>query len=56
MFSFKDAAGDIKQVNSDGCVDTENQLGYRYDDTAPPEGVVVAEEPLSRRRPTCHPR
>jgi tyrosinase len=45
VFSFRDATGNIQEVNSDGCVETENQLGYRYDDIAPPEGIVAEEIP-----------
>jgi tyrosinase len=35
-FSFRDATGAVKKVTADGCVNTVQQLGYRYDNVNPP--------------------
>lgn len=35
-FSFRDAGGALEKVKADGCVDAENQLGYRYEDVTRP--------------------
>ena len=67
-FRFKDAAGAVATVTADGCVDTEGQLGYRYDDVArrsrrpglearavPTEGVPMPEPPICPRRSSAPP-
>jgi len=57
-FHFRDAAGGDATVTADGCVDTEDQLGYRYDDVARPaqptprlEARAVAAEEVAMVEP-----
>lgn len=47
-FNFRDATASTAVVDSDGCVDTVGQLGYRYDDTAPPTPTPGAAVRLRR--------
>ncbi|MEY2474008.1 MAG: tyrosinase [Actinomycetota bacterium] len=48
-FFFRDAAGATRQVVSNECVDTVGQLGYRYDDVAPPLPVTATETTRTAR-------
>ena len=49
-FDFRTMPGATAQVNADGCVDTVNQLGYRYDDVSPPEPPTPGAGRRTRRR------
>ena len=48
VFDFRTVDGPVR-VDSDGCVDTVGQLGYRYDDVTPPPAPTAGQEVRARR-------
>lgn len=49
-FDFRTETGAAVRVDSDGCVDTVAQLGYRYDDVSPPVPATPGQAVRARRR------
>lgn len=50
-FDFRTETGAAVRVDADGCVDTEGQLGYRYEDITRPDGLLGGAERRSEMAP-----